>query len=147
VRTVHRIVLALIASVVLTGCVTPTTGPDSYRAKAHESVSAAISEVASARRVVDLLLHDRLLRPYADEVLSANEDALGSINDTFLAVQPPSDDPGVDATVPELLGQAEDVVRDSRIAARRSDTAGLQRLDVALGELSSQLSHAEEALR
>jgi hypothetical protein len=147
VKLVDRIVLALVASLVLAGCVTPATGPDSYQAKALESVSAAISEVASARQVVDLLLRDRILRPYADEALSANEDALGSINDTFLAVQPPSDDAGVDASVSQLLGRAEEVVRDSRIAARRSDTAGLQRLDVALGELSSQLSHAEDALR
>ena len=145
-RSVRRGVTLGLAAVLLGGCVTPATGSDSYRDKAVTSVRAATSEVATAALTVRLLLRDRVLEPYADETITAAEVALGSIATTFESVQPPTGDDGVRHRVSTLLGDAGDAVADARIAARRSDTAGLRAAQRNLRQVSARLSAADKAL-
>ena len=56
----------LVCALLLTGCVTPATGHDSYSDKAVTSVRAATSEVQTARLVLQLLSRHRILSPYVD---------------------------------------------------------------------------------
>jgi hypothetical protein len=134
------------AALLLTGCVTPATGHDSYSDKAVTSVRAATSEVQTARLVLQLLSRHRILSPYADETLTANEEAVGSISATFRSVQPPSGGDELRDAVSALLSDAEDAVGHARIAARRSDPAGAGDAAQELRQVARDLARAEERL-
>jgi hypothetical protein len=134
------------AWLLLAGCVTPATGRDSYSDKAVTSVRAATSEVQTARLVLQLLSRHRILSPYADETLTANEEAVGSISTTFGSVQPPRGDDALRDAVAALLSAAEEAVGHARIAARRSDPAGTGNAAQELRRVARDLAHAEERL-
>jgi hypothetical protein len=136
----------LLAGVLLTGCVSPATGDDDYRGKGQSAAGAALSEVASAQLVVEQMLHHRLPRPYADETVSASEDALGSISDSFGAVQPPGESDEVQADVSSLLDDAAAAVTDARIAVRRGDEDAMRGLVDRLGRLADRLRALEKSL-
>jgi hypothetical protein len=136
----------VIAAVSLGGCVTPATGSDSYRDKAVTSVRAATSEVGTSLLTVRLLRHHRIMQPYADETITANETALGSISAAFGSVQPPPEDDGVRSDVSDVLSAAEDAVAAARIAARRSDRVGLAKAAHDLCTAARDLSAAEKSL-
>jgi hypothetical protein len=138
--------LVVTACLFLGGCVTPATGSDSYRDKAVTSVRAATSEVATAQLTVRLLRRHRIMQPYADETITANETALGSISTAFGSVQPPPEDDPVRTEVAGVLSAAEDAVAAARIAARRSDRPGLAQVAGDLREVSDDLADAEKSL-
>lgn len=130
----------------LTGCVSPATGPSSYEGKGANSAGAARSEVATAALVVDQVLRDRVPKAYADETVSANEDALGSIAGSFGTVQPPPESDRVYSEVADLLAEAGSTVADARIAVRRGDDPELERLLTELRRLADELGQLEERL-
>jgi len=136
-------------ALVLTACVTPATGNDSYRGKASASIEAAISEVETTRIAVDALLDDRIMVPYADVTITAAESALGAISAAFGSVQPP-DDPQADElrdTVTALVDAAEEAVTDARIASRRPQHADLRDALTMLDDVARQLDAAEAQRR
>ena len=135
-----------VAALLLTGCVTPATGHDSYSDKAVTSVRAATSEVQTARLVLQLLSRHRILSPYADETLTANEEAAGSISATFSSVQPPRGDDGLRDDVTVLLSAADDAIGHARIAARRSDPAATGDAAKELRKVARDLARAGERL-
>jgi hypothetical protein len=138
----------LVSATLLTACVTPARDDAQYRAKALASVEAAGSEVATAQLVVDQRLHHKITVPYADEVVTANETAMGAIQDAFGSVQPP--EPASDPTrddVGALLGDAEDAVAHARIAVRRDDAADLADVLDELASAADDLDAAEGKLR
>lgn len=137
--------VALVA--LLSACVVPPVrGSSDYRAMARSTLEATSSEVATATLVVDLLQHDRITKAYADETVSADEDALGSIATTFLSRQPPRSQDALRADVSDVLEAAQDAVAAARIATRRSDAAQLQQAADQLADATEQLDHATESL-
>lgn len=140
------LLLGVLLGPLLGGCLTPATGLDSYRGKAAQSLSAAGSNVAAAQTVVGLLLSDRVLHAYADEVLSGSEQALDAVVGAFSAVQPPPEADQLYRRTSALLGRSATLVRDCRIAARRSDLGALARLEPRLALVGRRLSAAETAL-
>lgn len=141
-----RIAAVLVTSATLAGCVSPATGTSSYESKGANSAAAARSEVATAALVIDQVLRDRIPQPYADETVSANEDALDSIEGSFGAVQPPGESDRVREEVSELLAEAGSKVADARIAVRRGDDQELERLLTELRRLADRLGELEERL-
>ena len=139
-------VSVVLAACVMTGCVTPATGRDSYVGKASNSVDAATSEVETARINVRLLIDSRIIATYAKRSLSESETALGAITAAFGSVTPPVDADQLRTRVNRLLTRSEDAVASARIAAQRSDLAGLQRAAVRLQNVSDALSQAGETL-
>jgi hypothetical protein len=130
----------ILSALLLSGCVAPARGSDDYRNKALGSVQAAGSEVGTVRITVQAFIDGRTTQPYADEVVSAAEDALGSVTSSFGAVQPP--DPTVDQVqgqVSRLLGAASGAVTDARIALRRSDGAALRTAELRLTSVGRRL--------
>lgn len=138
--------LLLAATLGLSGCVSPALGNDSYRGKGQQAVGAALSEVATAQLVLEQVLKDRLPKAYADETVSANEDALGSISDSFGAVQPPPESDQVQEDVSGLLDEAASAVTEARIAVRRGDVDAMTELVDRLNDLADQLRDLEEGL-
>jgi len=141
-----RLSAAVVAVSCLAGCVTPATGSDSYADKAVTSVRAATSEVATAELTIQQLQQRRIFTPYADETITANESALGSINAAFTSVQPPAPDDALRDDISDLLGDAEDAVAHARIAARRSDSEQLVEAQKELRTVLTDLSAAEKQL-
>lgn len=133
---------AALAALLLSGCVTPATGRDSYRDKALTSLDAASGEVATARLTIRQLGRGRLFGNYADETVTANETALGAISDAFGSVQPPRGDDRVRSSVTSLLSDAQDAVSAARISVRRADGRGLAEAARQLRNVADDLSHA-----
>lgn len=139
--------LALAATLALGGCmVTPATGPESYRGKAKRSLDDALGELHTARITVETMRKDRILGTTADEIVSDSEAALGSISDTFGAVQaPPESDPVHDSTS-DALTAAADAAETARIAVRRSDGAAIAKALDDLKAAIETLTKAEEGV-
>lgn len=136
------------ASVVaLSGCmVGPALGPDSYRGKGQSSVQAVLSEVETARLVTEQFRRHRVFRSYADESVSASEDAASWIGEAFGTVQPPPESDAVREQVSGLLDEASSLLADTRIATRRGDLTRLGELQEQLRQLADRLRQAEGQL-
>ena len=109
------------------------------------TAGAAASEVSTVRLTTQLLLRDRLQRNYGDVTISASEDALSSVAQTFSVVQPPdktSDQ--VRTEMEQLLGDASDAVATARIANRRDDKTAMTQALVDLNRSAKDLMAAEE---
>jgi hypothetical protein len=138
----------VLLAMVISGCVTPARDNPQYRAKALATVQAASSEVATARLATGQLLRKRSFGTYADEVVTGDENALGSISAAFTAVQPPSRDAdSVQDAVTGALSDAQDAVTQARVAIRRSDRAGMASAVRALGSVADDLSTLQARLQ
>jgi hypothetical protein len=136
---------AAVLVLALGGCmVTPATGPGSYRGKATRSLDDALSELHTARITVETLTRGRIFGTSADEIVSATEEALGSIADTFGAVQPPRESDQVHDATADALAKAGDAAEAARIAVRRRDPAELRS---ALDDLKDAIEAVDEAGR
>ena len=138
--------VVLVADVAVGASVTPATGAGTYRAKARSSVQAAISETETTRITLQNLERGRIFDPTADEIVTANETALGSIAATFGSVQPPAGNDRLRDETAQLLSDAEDAVAAARIAVRRSDPAGIQDALTDVQKVAKQLDQAEKDL-
>jgi hypothetical protein len=115
------------AVTLVSGCVSPARTGTQYEAKARSALEAASSELASTLLVVRQVEAHKAFRPYADEVATASETALGSIQNSFGSVQPP--DPRSDVVrdgVGDVLSSAESAVGHARIELRRPGTDALK---------------------
>jgi hypothetical protein len=142
---VVRLGSVVCAALALVGCVSPAPDEASYSDKAAMTAGAAASEVSTVRLTTQLLLADRLQRNYGDVTISASEDALSSVSQTFSVVQPPdktSDQ--VRAELEQLLGDAADAVAAARIANRRDDHPAMRKAAADLGKSATQLQAAEK---
>ena len=143
------VVSAVLATTSLTACVGPATTNDAYRGKALHAAHAAVSELESSRLAVDTMLAGRLQHLYTETMLSASEDALSSVQQSFDSIQPPESRVADDlrASLDQLLSDANDSVRELRIAARRHDDATLRSVVGDIGktidELNTYLEHTQ----
>jgi hypothetical protein len=140
-----RVAASAVLAFALTACVSPAPDETSFSDKAAMTAGAAASEVATVRLTTQLLLAGRLQRNYGDVTISASEDALSSVAQTFSVVQPPdkaSDQ--VRAHLEQLLGDASDAVAAARIANRRDDKPAMTKSLVDLDRSATQLKAAEE---
>jgi hypothetical protein len=143
-----RIAAPLLLVVAISGCVTPARDDPQYRAKALAAVKAASSEVATAQMATGQRLRHRAFGTYADEVVTGDENALGSISAAFTAVQPPSHAAdSIQDAVTGALSDAEDAVTQARVAIRRSDPAGMAAALHELGSVADDLSALQDRLQ
>jgi hypothetical protein len=143
-RAVFGLIGALLVAALISGCVSPARTGAQYQARARSALEAASSELGTTLLVVRQVQARRALRPYADEVATASETALGSIQESFGSVQPadPASD-GVRDGVGDVLSSAESAVGHARIALRRPGTDELK--DV-VSELLDADSGVDDAL-
>ncbi|MFF5212871.1 hypothetical protein [Streptosporangium sp. NPDC000396] len=130
----------------VSGCVSPAWSDHDYALKAAESAEAAASSVELARLTVRN--EDRLLAPYVKTTLTETAGELGSVNDQFGGVQPPSDaSDRLRTSLLDLTTQAEDKVQDLLIEARRDGIKDPVRAAGELEELAGRLRELGERLR
>jgi hypothetical protein len=146
--TRRRVTAALCAAaaLVLSGCVTPATGADSYRSKALSSVQAATSETETVRIVLRSVRAGGIFTTTADETVTASESALGSISAAFGSVQPPRESDHIHDTTSTLLSDAEDAVVAARIAVRRHDGQAIGQALAGVRKVIKELASAEKRL-
>jgi hypothetical protein len=133
----RRVLPLLLAAVTLTGCVTPAPDSGAYRQNARGALDSGITHTSTAALTVRQRLAGKVTGPYTDVLLTDSERAIGPIEDSFSAPQPPhAPDDRLRTSVRTLLGSSEDAISLARIAARRDDRPGLRSalrdLDAAL---------------
>jgi hypothetical protein len=109
---------------VLSGCVGPARTTHTYESKAVRTANDSVSQLQTALLSVETSLRGRMMHAYLETVLSASEDALSSIQNTFDSIQPPETDRAdqLRNRLDTLLSDGADGLAQLRILARRQDT-------------------------
>ena len=139
--------LMLAGTVSCGGCVAPAFDSGAFTHNAIEALDSAKSETTTATLALRAKLDDRLTQAYADRVVTDSEEAIGPIEDSFGAVDPPtSDDVELRDEVTELLGNAADGLAAARIAVRSHDESQMRQSLSELDKLADRLEQKSEAL-
>jgi hypothetical protein len=130
----------------LGACTGPVRSANVYESKAGATAETVASAVETARLAVQAGSQGKAFGRYLTQLLVEAERDAGAAQGTFDAIQPP--DRRADelrAQLDELLGQATDTLAELRIAARRGDTAELDKPAAPLEELAGKLHDFAEA--
>ncbi|HET6627792.1 MAG TPA: hypothetical protein VFG63_15480 [Nocardioidaceae bacterium] len=137
---------AVLIVLVASGCTTATPAPDAYRARTKLAVTDAISHVATAQKVLEATRKNKILGPYALVTVRASDETLGTVVGAYLELYPPQQlDPRF-TKASTLLGDASDLVTQTRIALYRDDRADFPGLIKDLDSLSTKLERFEKEL-
>jgi hypothetical protein len=143
-RFVSVLALSSLAVLMLGGCVSPAWDDHDYELKAVATAQAAASSVELVRMAVRG--QDRLTIPYLKTLLTQAVDDLGSIDDQFGGVQPPSDAADrLRAQLTDVTSQAEEEVQSLLIEVRRDGLRDPGKADQELEKLATRLRRIEEA--
>jgi hypothetical protein len=126
VATYGRSLTALSIVLALAACVGPARSGDVYRSKGQNSAATTLSAVRTAEFVVHALEEDGLFWPQVSVALAEAADQASTTQQTFASIQPP--DASLDRYrrhLDRLLTRAATALGEMRIAARRTDQAGV----------------------
>jgi hypothetical protein len=134
--------------VLLAGCITPAWNAGAYQDDALKAVQSALSQARTGELAVRALQSRSASTAYADTVVSGAEDAVGPIQASFGAVQPPSraQDP-LRERVGALLTDTGDALASARIAVRRGDRAAMLAARRQLDEVAARLQREQARLQ
>ena len=121
-RTTGNGAAALLALVLITGCVSPSRTDRDFELKAGNSAKAVASSVATALLGVKAAREHKATGPYLSVLLGGAEERTSSVQSQFDSVQPPSE--RADAMrkkLDDLLSQAVDTLSQLRITVRRGE--------------------------
>lgn len=124
----HSRALALGCAVLLllTGCATPSTTMSDYQTKTRTTARAVAGVVATARAGAQAWHDGKLMKAYADTMVSHAEDDVGSIINTYDSRQPPTEAAiALKGKIDKPLQAASASLTDLRIALRRNDRRGV----------------------
>lgn len=130
-------------ALLLSGCVPASPDVDTYRDKAAVTLGSAISDVRTVSRTVETMYDGRMLGPTATTQLRYSEDALDTATGAFTEVNPPPSQDRLHARMSTLLGDAGDLLAQSRIALERSGTERYPDLVRQLEDLATRLEKLE----
>lgn len=135
-----RLALALLALVLLAGCVAPALDSGAFQRNAVGALDSGVSDTRSAALGVENLLDRRLPKPYADTVVTDSEQAIGPVQDSFGNVDPPTRaDERLRDEVTGLLSEADDALAKARIALRKDDGPGMRQSVGALRDVADRM--------
>lgn len=123
-RAVVPPLLVCLVCLLLCACEPRTPSRSTWRTDAYYAVTDVSSDVATARLVVQELIHGRVLGNYAQVTLVAAEEDAGKKAQKLGAYQPPAPDIPRYHHVSSVLSDAQDLLTDVRFAVvrRRSST-------------------------
>ncbi len=134
----------LLCLLMLVGCTPQTADTDTYRDSAHVAVSDALSEVASTALVLRQRADGQVWEAYAVTTVRTSEQAVATVADGFLTLQPPPSSDDVASRTSDLLSRSQDLVTAARVALMRSDRTVYAGLVDKLDGLAADLSGAED---
>jgi hypothetical protein len=131
---------------VLTGCAGPTVSESALNSQAERSTQAAVSELRTVSLATKVQLDGDAWWSYTDEIVTASEKTVGTVESTFTSRQPPTraTDRVYDKTS-TALAAASDLVTRMRIAVRRHDEPEVSSLRQRIPDLVAQLTSAGRA--
>jgi hypothetical protein len=141
-----RILGLLVALGLLTACVPPSPGPESWRHDARQTVSDVASELATSQLVLEQEAAGRLFTRYAVVMVVEAEKQAGDAATKFESEQPPKVEQRRYDTVTKVLDQATSLITDARIAVADGEEAAYDRLVRQLDRAGRRLDQLEKAL-
>lgn len=146
-RPVGRLALALALTGALSACVAPALDSGAFQRNAIHSLDSAVSDTRTSALALQNVLDARVPRPYADTVVTESEDAIGPVEDSFAAVDPPSTaDARLRDEVTALLSDAGDALAAARIALRHDDRTAMMHSVKTLRGLADRMEQRSEGL-
>ena len=137
-RSLATAAIAAIAVVLAAGCTPHPVGParshGKYEGKAVTTAESALSQVETVRLAAEAAGEGHVFGPYLSVLISDQEDALTGLQATFASIQPPDErSDALRSELDEVLSGSLDDVAAARIAARRSQFAGMAAMVEPLG--------------
>jgi hypothetical protein len=133
----------LLALLLVSGCVPASPDADTYRDKTAVTLGAAVSDVATVERLLQMSYDGRMLRATALTQLRYSDGALGTATDAYTELNPPPRLDGLYERSSTLLGDAGDLVAEARIAIERREVDRYPDLADELKKIGSQLEKLE----
>ena len=140
-------IAALLAALLLAGCVPASPDADTYRDKAALTLASAVSETRTVSRLLETSQDGRMLRPTAKAQLRHSEAALDTATGAFNELNPPPRQDQLNRRTSTLLGDAGDLVAEARIALERSRTGRYPGLVRQLESLAATMEQLEGQVR
>ena len=142
-----RSALATAAVLAAAGCTTATPNPDGgYQQRTQLAVDDATSHVRTTEKVLQASMDGKFLGTYALTTVRASDDTLGRAVGAYTELYPPEPLDPLFTRANRLLGEAADLVGESRIALYRGDRHAYPRLVARLDELAKKLERFSGAL-
>jgi hypothetical protein len=146
-RGVSRLGGLIAATALLGACIAPAFDSGAFERNAIHALDSAVSDTRTAALALEQDLSDRLVRPYADTVVTQSEDDIGPVQDSFGSVDPPTKaDEKLRDHVGGLLSDAGDALAAARIALRNDDRAGMARSVRNLRSVAADMERTSERL-
>jgi hypothetical protein len=143
---VRTLAPALAVVLLAAGCTVAEPDPDAYRARTTLVLTDAISHVSTAQTVLEASRDDRILGSYALTTVRSSDDTLNTAVGAYFELYPPPEMDSQFQQVSTLLGDATDLVTQSRIALYRQDHADYPGLISDLDDLTTKLERLEKEL-
>lgn len=135
-----KVVAAVLAALLASGCVSSSRSDRDYELKAGNSAKAVASSVATAVLGAKAAAQGKATGNYLSVLLGAAEEDASSVQSTFDSVQPPSKTADrLRAQVDDLLSAAVAGLSAMRITVRRSQLDRLPGLAEKLGPTLREL--------
>jgi hypothetical protein len=136
---------ALVALVVLTGCVSPSRTDRDFELKAGSSAKAVASSISTALLGVKAAKEHKATGPYLSVLLAGAEEDASSVQSQFDSVQPPSEKAdAIRSRLDDLLSEAVDTLGDLRITVRRGELDQLADVAEPLHKVLEELTALSE---
>lgn len=137
--------MAALASALLitSGCVVASPDADTYGDAAAASLGTAVSEVATVRTLLELLVSGDIQRPAVVTQLRYSEDALAAASQGFSSLNPPVEKDKLSEQTGRVLDEAETVVQDARVAVHRGEKADYRQIAQDLDDVGARLEKLE----
>jgi hypothetical protein len=133
----------LLASALLTGCVTANPDDQTYKDKAALTLGGALSEVATVQKVLESLHQDKMFRTTAIAQMRASQNSLDSNAGAFTEIHPPPDLDWLYNRTDTLLSDAQDTTNAATLAIQRRDVDQYPKIAKDLSKLAHELDKLE----
>jgi len=141
---VRKYVACVAAVFVVSGCVPASPAPATYEDKAALTLGSALSEVATAQLALTQLDQGKMFRPAVLTTFRYSEDNLDTASKSFTELNPPPTDDRLYQRCSTVLGDAQDLLAQARIAVERQDAAQYPSLLRRLRRMSDRLDTFEK---
>lgn len=135
------VLLTLVAA-----CTPASPSPSTYRERTKLAVTDTISHVETARIVLEASRTQRITGPYALSTVRASEETLSKVTGSYAELYPPRELDRLFVRTSSLLGDASDLLTESRIALKRDERSRYPSLVADLDRLGKQLEDLEKRL-
>ncbi len=137
-----QVATVLVFCLAIGACVGPALSSEDYRRKAVTSLEQVLATAAGVRIAVNAAVEDRSFPTATAVPMRTHEETASWVYTAFTTRQPPPGSDHVRETVEPVLSDAAALLAEIRIAANRSDTPRLRRLEGRLDDLTQRVERS-----